>query len=209
MKICPKCGVSHQKTGKFCSRSCANSRTWTTSVNEKRAISNKKAASQMDPTIVHDRVKLGHRYQGPYCKIKWLNCSHCGVGFWASTHKEHYTTCSDVCFLAVKRKNRAGKKVFYNGEWYDSNWEVEMVKWFIDINIKYERVNTGIPWIDSKGKHRQCYPDFYIPSLDLYVDPKNKFCIQDQKEKLNYVSTRINLIYGAIPDIQKKILELY
>lgn len=209
MKICPKCGVSHQKTGKFCSRSCANSRTWTASVNEKRAESNKKAASQMDPAIFSNCVKLGHRYQGPYCKIKWISCTHCGKEFWGSRDRGHFTTCSDKCFLAIKRKNRAGKKVTYNGEEYDSNWEVELVKWFQQSNISYQRVTNPIPWIDSRGKLHQYYPDFYIPSLDLYVDPKNKFCIQDQKEKLNYVSTRINLIYGAIPDIQKKILELY
>lgn len=28
MKICPKCQQEHEKTGKFCSRSCANSRKW-------------------------------------------------------------------------------------------------------------------------------------------------------------------------------------
>jgi 5-methylcytosine-specific restriction endonuclease McrA len=29
MKICPKCQQEHEKTGMFCSRSCANSRKWT------------------------------------------------------------------------------------------------------------------------------------------------------------------------------------
>jgi len=28
-KECPKCGTSHSKPGKFCSRVCANSRQWT------------------------------------------------------------------------------------------------------------------------------------------------------------------------------------
>ena len=28
MKICPKCQQEHEKTGRFCSRSCANSRKW-------------------------------------------------------------------------------------------------------------------------------------------------------------------------------------
>lgn len=29
MKTCPKCGTEHDKTGTFCSRTCANSRQWT------------------------------------------------------------------------------------------------------------------------------------------------------------------------------------
>lgn len=28
-KICPKCATEHEKPGKFCSRTCANSRQWT------------------------------------------------------------------------------------------------------------------------------------------------------------------------------------
>ncbi len=28
-KICPKCETEHSKPGKFCSRTCANSRQWT------------------------------------------------------------------------------------------------------------------------------------------------------------------------------------
>lgn len=35
-KKCPKCGQNHQKSGIFCSRTCANSRTWTEKSNEKR-----------------------------------------------------------------------------------------------------------------------------------------------------------------------------
>jgi len=42
MKICPKCKISHEKSGKFCSRSCANSRTFTAETNEKKRKSNLK-----------------------------------------------------------------------------------------------------------------------------------------------------------------------
>lgn len=36
MKTCPKCETQHSKPGTFCSRSCANSRTWTEEINRKR-----------------------------------------------------------------------------------------------------------------------------------------------------------------------------
>ena len=37
MKQCPKCNAVHNKPGIFCSRPCANSRTWTAEVNLKRS----------------------------------------------------------------------------------------------------------------------------------------------------------------------------
>ena len=41
IKICPKCGIEHEKEGKFCSRKCANSRTWTEEDNIKKSASAK------------------------------------------------------------------------------------------------------------------------------------------------------------------------
>ena len=38
MKICPKCNTEHYKQGKFCSRSCANSRTWSEEDKHKKRI---------------------------------------------------------------------------------------------------------------------------------------------------------------------------
>lgn len=37
MKICPKCNHPHEKTGIYCSRSCANSRTWTDKDKKKKS----------------------------------------------------------------------------------------------------------------------------------------------------------------------------
>lgn len=37
LKICPKCGASHEKSGTFCSRKCANSRTWTDEDKKKKS----------------------------------------------------------------------------------------------------------------------------------------------------------------------------
>lgn len=42
MKICPKCGTEHDKTGVYCSRSCANSRTWTEEDKLKKRLSANK-----------------------------------------------------------------------------------------------------------------------------------------------------------------------
>ena len=42
MKLCPKCNKEHTMSGKFCSRSCANSRTFSSESIEKKKVSNSK-----------------------------------------------------------------------------------------------------------------------------------------------------------------------
>ena len=43
MKICPKCHNQHKKLGKFCSRSCANSRNFSAEAKKKKSIANIKS----------------------------------------------------------------------------------------------------------------------------------------------------------------------
>lgn len=216
MKICPKCNINHDKLGKFCSRSCANSRGPRSELTKsKQSISNKIYEESLT-----DEQKVTRYYQwrsaspnficGPYTKIKLRPCSHCGKEFWSNNlHTKVYnTTCSDHCFLSVKRKNSSGNKTTYNGEVYDSNWEVLFAKWMNEQSITFIRPTTHIAWIDSAGKQRKYFPDFYIPILDLYIDPKNRFCIVSQKEKLDYVSKNINLIYGEVEYLKNHVLSL-
>ena len=42
MKICPKCKIEHDKKGTYCSRKCANSRSWTEEDKKKKSEANKK-----------------------------------------------------------------------------------------------------------------------------------------------------------------------
>jgi len=48
MKVCPKCGKEHDLNGKFCSRSCANSRTWTDEDKKKKSDSVKKTIESLE-----------------------------------------------------------------------------------------------------------------------------------------------------------------
>ena len=47
MKTCPKCNTEHNKTGNFCSRSCANSRKFSEESKEKKRKSGLKFYSDM------------------------------------------------------------------------------------------------------------------------------------------------------------------
>ena len=46
MKTCPKCNIAHEKNGKYCCRSCANSRSFTAETNEKKRNSGLEFYSQ-------------------------------------------------------------------------------------------------------------------------------------------------------------------
>ena len=54
MKICPKCNTQHEKPGIFCSRSCANSRTWTPEINAARS---SKLSGKPSTRVLSDKDK--------------------------------------------------------------------------------------------------------------------------------------------------------
>lgn len=95
---------------------------------------------------------------------------------------------------ARKSTHRRLKKfvVEYNGQLFDSNWEVTLAKRLDELNIRWIRPKP-LKWIDSKQLERNYFPDFYLIDYDLYLDPKNKYCREIQKEKLDYISKRYNL----------------
>lgn len=47
MKICPKCGTPHEKSGSYCSRTCANSRTFSQEAKRKKSIAIKQFFASM------------------------------------------------------------------------------------------------------------------------------------------------------------------
>ena len=48
MRVCPKCESQHNNKGLYCSRSCANSRTFSKESKEKKSLANKKFYESLD-----------------------------------------------------------------------------------------------------------------------------------------------------------------
>ena len=48
LKVCPKCNTEHNKPGLYCSRSCANSRSFSEEAKAKKALANKKFYNSLD-----------------------------------------------------------------------------------------------------------------------------------------------------------------
>lgn len=63
------------------------------------------------------------------------------------------------------------KKVEYNGQIFDSSWEVIVAKFLDNNNIIWERPQIGFEYFWGNDIHLY-YPDFYIPSMDLYIEVK-------------------------------------
>lgn len=138
--------------------------------------------------------------------IRRAECTCCGTPFWshrACRIKADYTRlCSDKCFLATKRGNASGiKRTIYRGMLFDSGWEAELAMHLDRIGIPWIVPEKAIKWIDCRGKSRRYYPDFFVPDLHTYLDPKNPFVAQRQSEKLDAVKGMIHLIYGSPSDI--------
>lgn len=122
--------------------------------------------------------------------------------------QRHRKTCSTECkiFSSTNRTylNGSRKTIKYNKIILESTWELKLAKWLDDKKIVWERPKP-IVWLDDKNKKRLYYPDFYIPSLDLYVDPKNPYCMEKDKIKMSIISKKIKILYGNIDEIITKI----
>lgn len=66
-----------------------------------------------------------------------------------------------------------------------------------------------IKWVDSKEKSHFYYPDFYLPNKNIYLDPKNTFCMKQDEEKLKVVSNKLHLYFGHVNYIKDVITKLY
>ena len=67
MKKCPKCNTEHDKSGKYCSRSCANSRVFSEESKLKKSLSQKKF---LEDNIHPSKGKSGWKHSDEMKEIK-------------------------------------------------------------------------------------------------------------------------------------------
>ena len=98
---------------------------------------------------------------------------------------------------ALKSKHRRLKRntILYNGILLDSTWELVLAKRLDELSINWIRPEP-IPWTDKQGRIHNYFPDFYLPEHDLFIDPKNKFAANVQKDKIKILlSSYKNIIF--------------
>ena len=167
-KLCPKCGINHEKPGIYCSRECANSRKHSIETKLKISIALKSsekakinAIKSIKPRILQICPICNKEFS--YLKKKIRVRIYCS--------KECYNKDSECLYryksLGGKRAGSGrGKKGWYKNYFCDSSWELAWVIYNLDHNIKFERNKQYYEYL-FEGKVLKFYPDFILENNSL------------------------------------------
>lgn len=179
---CIKCNKEHDGifgSGKYCSRSCANSRIFSIVSNDKRKISNS------------NKVPWNKGLRSNWTQSK---CIYCGNDLLYPNHtpKKYHLDCWKKSSGGDRRGSGRGKSGWYKGYWCDSSWELAWVVYNLENSIPFDRNTIGYEY-QFNGRKCKYYPDFIIGDTFYEIkgrlsyekmDEKNKEKISQFKEKL-------------------------
>ena len=75
------------------------------------------------------------------------------------------------------------KRFEYKGHILESSYEYICALVLDSLNVEWTKVRYGFDWCDG-AQIRKYIPDFYLPEYDLYLDPKNDYLIEKDREKI-------------------------
>jgi YHS domain-containing protein len=193
--------TTHKKSKMCCSIDCAK----------------KYSRSKLDKDIHKQSVQRPVHYP----QNKKFICEICKNTFdkLIKFKKQSFRICSEKCYIILASKlarenpNCGGelgyKHYTYKNIIMDSIWEVEIAKWMDEKGIKWDRSRKRhmFWWTDDDGNKRRYYPDFYLPELNVYLDPKNKYKMENDRIKMDRVikENGIILYWGILENIKKEI----
>lgn len=189
MKTCPKCKVHHEKNGTFCSRKCANSRTWTEADKEKKRNAIHSSEKFKNALVkIKEGAERGRQTQlergyveknKPISPLIEIVCPVCGIS--KTTRQAHAKKyCSAKCFNVankercntpeerarlrdIGRKGGFGKKGYTTGgTYYQSSIEKRCFELLEQSGIEFE-AHKHLP---NSTKVSDCY----LPSRDLWIE---------------------------------------
>lgn len=206
--LCGQCGETlpyEKRKNKFCSSSCA-----ATYNNGRREKLTEETKSKISKSLKKYREENPNQIRyGNFCEVIEITCKVCGTICLVGNNKKNRKTCGHrdcVTHASV------GMRTYQNGSrkpvWYynpyegkdvllESSWEVAVADRLIEKDIAWIRPEP-IKWHDDNNVSRLYYPDFHLTEYNLYLDPKNPYCMEKDKEKLSIVSKSINLKYGSL-----------
>lgn len=226
--LCKCCNAPQEyskRKNQFCSKSCSASYNNTGRIRTEESKQKVGKAVSLFYTKLPPKQKKERRVKlrterKQRAKINHLDvdftCPICNGIFKIPYIKRHRKTCgNDNCIVQAKvgireYQNGSRKPVwFYNPNegkevLLDSSWEVKTAELLISKGIKWIRP-PFIKWQDKLGKTRRYFPDFYLPDYDVYLDPKNPYCLTLDEEKITAISKQVTLIVGSLEVIKEYI----
>lgn len=202
MKKCPKCNSSHTKSGRFCSRSCANSRG-------PMSDSQKKLRSEWmknNPIGWYKTKTFGSTTRELIAKT--CLAPECQKTFIVKYHRRDQKYCSIACWNQCSGTHPAGKSFYGKTGWYKEFWchsryELAYIIFCLDTGLKIERNNTYWRY-EYKGKIRRYYPDFRVNGKLVEIKGWHSELIDI---KLAAVDESITILYGK--DLQLVFKHVY
>jgi len=170
---------------KHCSRSCANGH------------------QHSSDTIIRIQNSLHARPKLP--EYVENICVICHQTFQRKRRTNTKTCTNPVCRSQFRserlRGNASGKRggyrprsvQVYNNTGFDSMWEVALAKRLDELHVHWERnAARYLSYVDLNGRVRKYFPDFYVPSLDTYIEVKG-YATTATKHKMSDAATRNNV----------------
>lgn len=188
----------YRNIAKFCSRSCSAKFN-----NKKR---NESGWRHTDSA----RCSISNAATGTTRK-KFTRVSQCiNCQKW---HPGTRKTCSPQCRSAAATKNALANNLGKNGiRSGKTSYTVDSYGTPVRLESTFESKCAAlleelkVNWCRPKpllytlhGKTHNYYPDFYLPDLDLYLDPKNDFLIKRDYEKIQAVIQQNSVKVVVLP----------
>lgn len=220
--LCKCCNAPQEyskRKNQFCSKSCSASYNNTGRVRTTESKLKTSKSVTVAYSLLTEEEKQNIRRVMPirekHPDVDYI-CPVCNGNFVIPYIQRHRKTCgADDCKIQAS----VGVRSYQNGSrkpvWFynpnegkevllDSSWEVRVAELLIAKDIKWIRP-PFIKWVDSKAKVRRYFPDFYLPDYDVYLDPKNPYCLTLDEEKITAISKQVTLIVGSLEVIKDYI----
>lgn len=194
-KKCKYCSIDFD--AKMSSSERANHTRWC-SHNPKKYLYRNNTETARKYITEESRKSAGEAIKKAHKEGKYTNSYKKGI-------KTRIQNCTNFHTEATKKvirekalasNHRRLKKgtIEYRGVLLDSSWELKLAKRLDDLGIMWKRPDF-IFWADNEGTIHKYFPDFFLPEYNLYLDPKNPYAYNVQKEKIKILLTQIeNLV---------------
>lgn len=169
--------------------------------NTGRKAWNSGKTSKDDDRIAKAAQTLREGYKSGRLKGSFLGKQHTDL-----TKQKLSKSALNASYQRICKNTQTYKKTDGSIVKLDSSYEVFVAKWLDGHNIEWIRPKP-LSWIDPNGKTHHYFPDFYVPSRNIYLDPKNDYCFNMQREKINILMcTYENIIFLKRSDLTNEYL---